>query len=227
MSRTDPGLSLWRHRQFMKLWSAETISQLGTQVTQLALPLAAIYVLHATVFEVSLLTAAEFAPFLIVGLPAGVWVDRMSRRRVLIAGDLGRAFLLGSIPLAAALHVLSMPQLYLVAFFAGICTVFFDVAYQSYLPSLVYRDQLIDGNAKLEISRSLAYLAGPALGGYLVELVTAPFAILVDAVSYLGSALFIGRIQAEEPRSRIARSVREPCAVTSGRVSGTSSATRF
>ena len=196
----DPTLSIWRNREFMKLWSAETISQLGTQVTALALPLAAIYVLQASVFEVSLLTAAEFAPFLIVGLPAGVWVDRMSRRRVLIAGDLGRAVLLGSIPLAAAFHILSMPQLYLVAFLAGICTVFFDVAYMSYLPSLVHRDQLIDGNAKLEISRSLAYLAGPALAGVLVEIITAPFAILVDAVSYLGSALFIGRIRAVEPQ---------------------------
>jgi MFS family permease len=199
VSRADPGLSLWRHREFMKLWSAETISQLGTQVTMLALPLAAVYVLRATVFEVSLLTVAEFAPFLLVGLPAGVWVDRMSRRRVLIAGDLGRAAVLGSIPLAAALEILSMPQLYVVAFVAGICTVFFDVAYQSYLPSLVHRDQLIDGNAKLEISRSLAYLAGPALAGYLVEIVKAPFAILVDAASYLGSALFIGRIRTVEP----------------------------
>jgi MFS family permease len=191
-------VSLWRHRQFMKLWSAETISQLGTQVTVIALPATAIAILHATAFQVGLLTACETAPFLIVGLPAGVWVDRMSRWRTMIVGDLGRAVTLGSIPAAAAFHVLGLPQLYVVAFVTGIFTVFFDIAYQSYLPSLVERDHLIEGNAKLEISRSGAFLAGPALGGWLFQL-TQTFAILVDAISYLGSALFISRIRAQEP----------------------------
>ena len=191
-------VSLWRHRQFMKLWSAETISQLGTQVTMIALPATAIGLLHASAFQVGLLTACETAPFLIVGLPAGVWVDRISRWRTLIVGDLGRAVTLGSIPAAAAFHVLRLPQLYVVAFATGIFTVFFDIAYQSYLPSLVDREHLIEGNAKLEISRSGAYLAGPALGGWLFQL-TQTFAILVDAVSYLGSALFISRIRAKEP----------------------------
>jgi MFS family permease len=192
-------VSLWRHRQFMKLWTAETISQVGTQVTMIALPATAIGPLHATAFQVGLLTACETAPFLLIGLPAGVWIDRMSRWRTLIVGDLGRAVVLGSVPAAAAFHVLRLPQLYAVAFVTGIFTVFFDIAYQSYLPSLVYRDQLIAGNAKLEISRSGAYVAGPAIGGWLVQLIEAPFAILVDAVSYLGSALFISRIRAEEP----------------------------
>jgi MFS family permease len=191
--------SLWRHRQFMKLLTAETISQLGTQVTMIALPATAITTLHATAFQVGLLTACETAPFLVVGLQAGVWVDRMSRWRTLIVGDLGRAVVLGSVPLAAAFHVLRLPQLYVVAFAMGIFTVFFDVAYMSYLPTLVERDQLISGNAKLEISRSGAFVAGPAIGGWLVQLIQAPFAILVDAVSYLGSALFISRIRAEEP----------------------------
>src|SRR5205814_9143429 len=152
MTRTQhprPGrASLWRHHDFMKLWTAETVSQLGTQVTVLALPLAAIGPLHATPFEVGVLTTAEFLPFILVGLPAGVWVDRLRRRPILIAGDLGRAAILGSVPLAYGLHVLKMWQLYPVAFLTGICTVFFDVAYQSYLPSLVRRDQIVEGNAK-------------------------------------------------------------------------------
>jgi MFS family permease len=183
----------------MKLWGAETVSQLGTQVTLLALPLTAVLVLHATPFEVGLLGTAEFLPFLLVGLPAGVWVDRMRRRPILIAGDLGRAVALGTIPLAYSLGMLHIIQLYVVAFISGICTVFFDVAYQSYLPSLVDRDQLVDGNAKLEISRSGAQLAGPGLAGALIQLVKAPVAILVDAISYLGSAAFVFTIRSEEP----------------------------
>jgi MFS family permease len=191
--------SLWRHRDFMRLWSAETVSQLGTQVTMLALPLTAILVLHASPFQVGALSSVEFAPFLLVGLPAGVWVDRMRRRPILVAGDLGRALVLGSIPLAHWFHTLGMPHLYIAAFVAGICTVFFDVAYQSYLPSLVDRDQLTEGNAKLEISRSGAQLAGPGLAGLLVQLVTAPVAILADAISYVGSAAFVAMIRRPEP----------------------------
>jgi MFS family permease len=190
---------LWRHRDFMRLWGAETVSQLGTQVTLLALPLTAVLILDATPFEVGLLGTAEFLPFLLVGLPAGVWVDRLRRRPILIAGDLGRAIALGSIPLAYELGALHIVQLYIVAFVTGVCTVFFDVAYQSYLPSLVDRDQLVEGNSKLEISRSGAQLAGPGLAGGLIELVKAPVAILLDAISYLGSAAFVFMIRREEP----------------------------
>jgi MFS family permease len=191
--------SLVHHRGFLKLWGAETVSQLGTQVTLLALPLTAVLVLHATPFEVGLLGTAEFLPFLLVGLPAGVWVDRMRRRPILIAGDLGRAVALGTIPLAYSLGVLHIVQLYVVAFISGICTVFFDVAYQSYLPSLVDRDQLVDGNAKLEISRSGAQLAGPGIAGVLIQIVKAPVAIFVDAISYVGSAAFVFTIRSTEP----------------------------
>jgi MFS family permease len=193
-----PGSSLWRHRDFMRLWSAETISQLGTQVTMLALPLTAILILSASPFEVGALSSAEFAPFLIVGLPAGVWVDRMRRRPILIVGDLGRAAILASIPIAHWLGVLTIWQLYVAAFAVGVCTVFFDVAYQSYLPSLVERDKLLEGNAKLEISRSGAQLAGPGLAGALVQLVSAPVAIAADAASYVGSALFVLSIRGGE-----------------------------
>ncbi len=191
--------SLWRHRDFMKLWTGETISQLGTQVTLLALPLTAILILKANAFEVGLLGTVEFLPFILVGLPAGVWVDRLHRRPILIAGDIGRTLALASIPIAYKLHALHIVQLYVVAFISGILTVFFDVAYQSYLPSLVGRDQLVEGNSKLEISRSGAQLAGPGIAGALIQLLKAPVAIAADAISYLGSAVFVFMIRKSEP----------------------------
>jgi MFS family permease len=211
-----PTGGLWRHPDFVKLWSAETVSQFGTQFTQLALPLAAIDVLHASAFEVAALTTVEFLPFLLVSLPAGVWVDRLRRRPMLVAGDLARAALLASIPIAYAFDALTIWQLYGVGFFVGIATVFFDVAYQSYLPSIVQRDQLIDGNAKLEISRAAAQLGGPGLAGVVIQALRAPAAIAFDAVSFVGSALFIFGIrkqerspQAEGPRRRMREELRE------------------
>jgi MFS family permease len=191
--------SLWRDADFMRLWTAESVSRLGSQVSLLALPLVAITVLHASTFEVGLLSTAEFAPFILVGLPAGVWVDRLRRRPVLIVGDLGRALTLASIPIAYWLDVLSIGQLYAVGFVTGVLTVFFDVAYQSYLPSLVEPEQLIEGNAKLEISNSGASIAGPGLAGGLIQLVTAPLAVLADAISFLASAVFVGTIRRREP----------------------------
>jgi len=191
--------SLWRHPDFMKLWSSQTISQLGTQVTLLALPVTAILILGASPFEVGLLSTFEYLPFILVGLPAGVWVDRLRRRPILIAGDLGRAVLLGSIPIAYALDGLTILQLYVVAFLTGICTVFFDVAYQAYLPALVDRDQLVEGNSKLEISRSGSQLAGPGVAGGLIELLKAPVAIAADALSFLVSLGFLFGIRKPEP----------------------------
>src|SRR6266550_1713291 len=183
----------------MKLWTGQTISQLGTQVTLLALHLSAIVVLKATTFEVGALTAIEFSPFLLIGLPAGVWVDRLSRRPILIAADVGRAAALGSVPIAYAFGGLTFWHLYAVSFVSGCLTVFFDVAYQSYLPSLVERGHLVEGNAKLEISRSGAQLAGPGLAGLLIGLIKAPPAIAVDALSYVGSVLFLLAIRKPEP----------------------------
>jgi MFS family permease len=193
-----PEGGLWRQSNFLKLWSAETVSQFGTQISQLALPLAAIDVIHASAFEVAALTTAEFLPFLLVSLPAGVWVDRLPRRPILIAGDLARAALLASIPIAYFFDALTIWQLYGVGFLAGIATVFFDIAYQSYLPALVERHQIIDGNAKLEISRSAAQTGGPGVAGLLIGLLKAPPAILIDAVSYFASALFIFGIRKPE-----------------------------
>jgi MFS family permease len=193
-----PRGGLWRHPDFLKLWSAETISQLGSQVSGLALPFVAIVTLDVSPFEVALLGVVEFAPFILISLPAGVWVDRLPRRPILVIGDLGRAALLASIPLAYAFDALTIWQLYGVGFAVGVLTVFFDVAYQSYLPSLVAREQLVDGNSKLEISRSGAQLAGPALAGGLIQALTAPAAVLVDAVSFVASGLFVLRIRKRE-----------------------------
>jgi MFS family permease len=191
MPRLLPTGGLWRHGDFLKLWSAETISQFGSQVSNLAIPFVAILALDATAFEVAALGTVLFLPFILFTLPAGVWVDRWPRRPILIVGDFGRAALLATIPLAYVADVLTLAQLFVVAFLYGICTVFFDVAYQSYLPSLVEREQIIEGNSKLEVSRSAAQIAGPGLGGILVEILTSPYAVLVDAVSFLGSGLFI------------------------------------
>jgi MFS family permease len=193
-----PRSGLWRHADFLKLWSAETISQLGSQVTALALPFVAILTLEVSAFEVALLGVVEFAPFILVSLPAGVWVDRMRRKQILVVADAGRALLLFSVPLAYWLDVLTIWQLYVVGFVFGVLTVFFDVAYQSYLPSLVDREQLVEGNSKLEVSRSGAQIGGPSLAGPLVQILTAPVAILADALSFLASAFFLFGIRKEE-----------------------------
>jgi MFS family permease len=189
---------LWLHRDFRAFWGAETISQFGSQVTFLALPLVAILVLRESAFKVALLTSVEFLPFLLFTLPAGVWVDRLRRRPILVLGNLGRAVALATVPLAHWLGVLTIWQLYAVGFVTGVCTVFFDVAYQSYLPSLVGRHQIVEGNSKLETSRSAAQIAGPGLAGLLVSALTAPVAIVVDAVSFLVSAFLLGRIRQQE-----------------------------
>jgi MFS family permease len=189
---------LWRHPDFLKLWAGQTVSLLGSQVTALALPLTAVLTLEAGPIQMGLLGVAGSAPFLLIGLLAGVWVDRLRRRPILIGADVGRALLLGSIPVAALLGLLRIEQLYLVAFLVGILTVFFDVAYQAFLPALVPRARLVEGNSKLEASRSIAQIAGPGLGGGLVQLVTAPVTLVADALSFLGSALFLALIRAPE-----------------------------
>ena len=195
---SDANRSLFRHRDFLKLWSAETISQFGTQVTLLALPIIAATTLNVTPFEFGMLATVEFLPFILLSLPAGVWVDRLRRRPILIAGDLVRAAALISIPIAFALDALTIWQLYIVGFINGCATVFFDVAYQSYLPSLVDRDQIVDGNAKLQTSVSGAQITGPGLAGLLIGAFTAPFAILIDALSFVVSALFMFAIRRHE-----------------------------
>jgi len=192
-------LGVLRQADFRQLWLAQTVSQFGTQITVLALPLAAILVLRASTFEVAVLGALEFLPFLLFTLPAGAWVDRLPRRRVLIAADVGRAGLLLVIPASYQLGALSVWHLYLIAFGVGTFTVFFDLAYQSYLPGLVGRESLAEGNARLEVSRSTAQVLGPGTAGLLVGIAGAPIAILADSLSYLGSAAFLTRIRRADP----------------------------
>jgi MFS family permease len=155
--------------------------------------------LRVTPLEFGLLTTIEFLPFVLLSLPAGVWVDRLRRRPILIVADLGRAISLLSIPLAFALEALTIWQLYVVVFVNGCLTVFFDVAWQSYLPSIVERDQLVDGNAKLELTRTSSQRLGPGAAGLLIGLFQAPFAIALDALSYLWSAAFVVWIRRTEP----------------------------
>jgi MFS family permease len=147
---------------------------------------------------VALLTSVVFLPFLLFTLPAGVWVDRLRRKPILVLGDLGRAAALATVPVAHWLGVLTIWQLYAVAFVTGVCTVFFDVAYQSYLPSLVGREQIVEGNSKLEVSRAAAQIGGPGFAGGLVAILTAPVAVLADALSFLVSALLLGGIRKQE-----------------------------
>ena len=201
-----PQGGLWRHRDFLKLWSAETISMFGSQVDDLAIGFVAIAVLDATAFEVALLGTLGFLPFLLFTLPAGVWVDRLRRRPILITGDFGRAVLLATVPVAYVADVLTLWHLYAVVFLVGIFQVFFDVAYQSYLPSLVERDQIIEGNSKLEISRSAAQVSGPGFAGALIEIFTAPYAVLVDALSFVASGLFLLGIRKPEDAPERSRS---------------------
>ncbi|MFH8840712.1 MFS transporter [Streptomyces sp. NPDC017868] len=191
---------LFRLQDFRRLWIGDTVSQAGTAVTALALPLVAIGPLGASPFQAGLLVTCEFLGFLLLGLPAGAWVDRMRRRRVMIAGDLARAALLASLPLAAWLGVLTLPQLYGVAFGLSVCTAFFDIASQSHLPQLVDEDRLVEANVALEASRTVMAAGGPGAGGALVAAVTAPLALAVDAVSFLVSALLLSRVRRPDPR---------------------------
>jgi MFS family permease len=191
--------AVWRNGDFLRLWASETVSLFGTHVTALALPLAAVLTLDATAGEVGILNAARYAPFIAVTIFAGVWVDRLRRRPILIQANLGRALVIGLIPLGAYLGFLRIEYLYVVAFLVGVLTVFFDLAYQAYLPSLIAREQLMEGNSKLQASASAAEVGGPGLGGVLVSLLTAPYALLVDAISYLVSVATLSSIKRREP----------------------------
>jgi MFS family permease len=194
-----PSGGLWAHRDFLKLWTGQSISEFGSQVSQLAIPWIAAIGLHASPLEFSILGMLGFLPFILFALPAGVWVDRLRRRPILIAGDAARAVLLLLIPLLWFLDVLRMWQLLVLQFVIGIFTVFFDVAYQSYLPALVEREDLIDGNSKLQLTVSVAQVAGPSASGGLIAAITAPYAILLDALSFVISAIFMLRIGKPEP----------------------------
>jgi Na+/melibiose symporter-like transporter len=205
ITSADRAPTLWRHADFMKLWVGQTVSLFGSSLSRLALPLIAAITLNATPAQMGLLAAVGTAPSLVVGLFAGVWADRYRRRKLLIVGDVGRALLLATIPAAAFLGVLSLAQLYIVGFLGGVFTVFFDVASRSYLPTLIDRRQLVEGNGKLELSGSITAVAGPSLAGIVIQAITAPMAIVMDAVSYVASALCVFLIRRREEAPQMSR----------------------
>jgi len=194
-------------RAFRLLWFGQTVSQFGSQMTLVAVPLVAALVLRAGPMEMGALLAFETVPFLVLALPAGALIDRLDRRLILIAADLGRAAAMGLLPLAAALGALSMPLLYVATLTIGCLTVFFDIAYQSYLPLIIPRDQLVDGNRRLEISASAAQVAGPGAAGTLISIAGASGALVVDAASYLVSALALlrapARVEIDDARQNL------------------------
>jgi predicted MFS family arabinose efflux permease len=185
---------LVRHKDFRRLFVGNSVSLLGSSVTTVALPLAAVVYLHATPFEMGLLGAVAFLPHLVLGLPAGVWVDRLPYKRILVLADLCQLFLIGSVPVVAAFGMLTLPQLYLVVTLAGVCSLFDAIAAQSFTPMLVPRDELLPANSALMVTSSTVNVAGSALGSALVVLLTAPLAMAVDAVSFLVAALCKTRI---------------------------------
>ncbi len=191
--------SVFRNADFARLWAGESVSLIGTQVTQFAMPLVAVLSLDATVTEVGVLNALRFAPVLLLSLPAGVWLDRRRRRPVLIACALGNAVLIGLVPLSSVAGFLSIGLLYVVVSLSGVLSMTFDVGALSYVPSLVGREQLAQANGRIQASTAFAGVAGPGVAGLLVGLITAPVTLSVDAVSYLFSAAGLISIRSGEP----------------------------
>ena len=192
---------LWRNAAFLKLWTGQTVSVFGDQVTMLALPLAAVLLLDASAIQMGLLTAAGWAPHLLFALAAGLWLDRRrSRRAVMVAADIGRALLLASVPLAYWLDALTIAHLIWVAFAVGALTVLFDIAWSVYFVHVVPREHVVEANGKLSTTRAASFVGGPSLAGVLVQVLGAPVAVLADAVSFLGSALVLAKIRVQEAR---------------------------
>ena len=191
-------MSLSRSPDFVKLWSGYTIAVIGSQITVLALPLTAILLLGASATETGLLVAARMAPALGLGLFIGAWVDRLPRRPIMIVSDVGSALVIGSVPAAAALGILALPQLYVVAFLAGVFFIATESARTALVPTLVGRDQLVAANSRLQGSSAVAQIAGPSLAGLLVQALTAPIAMLFDALTFLGSAALLARVRVRE-----------------------------
>jgi MFS family permease len=191
--------ALWRDRNFLAVWSASTISVFGSLITRTALPFAAIFILDAGPIEISAIRSAELIAALFVGLVAGAWVDRLRRRPIMIWADIGRALLLASIPVAFVLGLLGLAQLLIVAFAAAVFSTFFDVADNAYLPTVVPRDRLVSANSALTATGSIAEFSSFGIGGFLIELFTAPIAIAIDALTFVVSALLLGTIRKKEP----------------------------
>jgi len=193
-----PETGLWRHHDFMNLWAAQAVSAFGSRISRTALNMVALLTIGAEPWQVGVLAALGVAPGVLVGIFMGGFIDRHAKRPILIACDLIRAALLVTVPLAAWFDILTMPHLFVVAAGMGAATTLFQIADNTYLPALIGRRQLTEGNAKLEATDAVAEIGGPSVSGVLVELITAPFALLADAVTYLVSAAFLVRIRTRE-----------------------------
>jgi MFS family permease len=192
--------SLLREREFRSFWIGQTISVFGDQITLLAIPIVAVLVLCADPADMGLLTAAGLLPHLLFSLPAGVWLDRVHRRRrLMILADVARAAVLASIPLAFVANVLSIELLFVVTFLVGALSVVFDISWLTLFGAVAKRDQYVQANSLLSGSRSVSYVAGPAIGGILIQVLSAPITLMLDSLSFLGSAFFLRQIRAPEP----------------------------
>ncbi|HEY8323937.1 MAG TPA: MFS transporter, partial [Ktedonobacterales bacterium] len=199
-SRTRPRFQgLWRHPDFLKLWTGQSVSVFGSLITKAALPIVAVLTLHANAAQVALIYAAQVAPTLAFGLFAGALADSVRRRPLLIVADVGRALTLASVPLAAVTGALSLNLIYLVTLLTSALSALFDIAYPAYLPSLIGPERLLEGNAKMGASMSVAEVAGFGLAGALVQALTASGAILVDIATYVVSIVSLGLIRTREP----------------------------
>jgi Na+/melibiose symporter-like transporter len=190
--------ALWRHRDFLRLWAAQSVSSFGSRITREGLPYAAVLTIDAPPAQLGLLAALAYGPSLLVGMTSGGYIDRSRKRRILVGADLVRAAILLTVPVAAWFHLLAMTQIYVVAACAGVASALFDIADHAYLPRLIARDELMEGNTKLGVTESIAEIGGPPLAGLLVQWLTAPIAIAVNAFTYLVSALFLASIRTHE-----------------------------
>ena len=189
---------LWRNPGFLRFWAADTVSVFGSLITRIALPFTAILMFNASAFEMSLLVLADLVPSCVVGLPVGIWIDRVRRLPLMIVSDVLRAAVLISIPIAAAFDALTLAQLYAVSFVASALTMLFNVAQVSILPALVSRDDLLEANSKTSATQSISEIGAFGIGGWLVQLLSGPGAILVDAVSFLASAVLLRSVAINE-----------------------------
>lgn len=198
MTQTRRGGKLWRHHAFMLFWSGETVSLFGTQITLLALPLTAVLTLHATAAQLGWVRFAEMFPYVLFTLVFGAWVDRRRRKPVLILANAARGVLIGVVPLLAILNVLQLSLLTMIAFAVGVFAVLFEVTWLAYVPTIITTDDLVEANGKVAMSSAAAEVAGPGLGGALVQVLSAPLALAADAVSYIVATITLVAIRAPE-----------------------------
>lgn len=202
--KLSPGGNLWGHRDFTRFWFADTVSQFGSQFSGFALPVLAVLSFNATPLDIGIITALAIVPYPVLGLFVGVWADRLRKRRIMIVCNFGRMATLASIPLGYLAGVLSLDQIFAVSLVTGTFSVFFDISYQAYLPILVERKDLIEGNQKLQLSASGAQVAGPGLAGYVYQAIGGAYTVAADAIGYLVSAITMLSIRTDEPR-KVAR----------------------